>query len=638
MTLYVTFGGPIPFVATGGPALGSVPSNADVVVYTDAWSFSSETSRNVVDGILTVSNESLPGYTGPASLNRVFEILQNTSLNPTGLRSVTAFGSYDERGRVGKYQGLILKTTWGRNQILSAFGDGRDAYEKRTYRSKTVFVDPSGNSTLPWVARLNGDQFVLGTRAAVEDSIDARAGHDSGMNATLKSRFHEMGNAPVKFVAGMPAEVPGSSFVPDTVTRTIAGIETVGGVYYPNGEDATVKLTVGTTDAANASRLEPAMHDALATAREYVPASMVPLLRGASVGRSKRSVTVGMSGSADAFVGGYRALVRTGVVNLLVGEPVGDPALQLVPADATAVGYADASLVTDPTAQLLFERLLSAGTATNGNATNGNAAQRVFDGLDTVSVSELSSFRSVTVFGRGIETDDTQAAAIVQADLDRTDVRDALDAANTSYHRERYRGRPVFVVTEENESVWITPLHGSHQVLGTAGAVRDVIEVASGDRASLSGPLGDAVRNRTSYLRVASVVPAAVTDAAGPLSGVVEDVEVIAANYDTVDGRAVARVDLHFDSLADAKNGRDGVSALLTLGSGSFDDHRLQRLVESTDVRRSGRVVTLTAETDPETLLALIDRLAGAVDATTGSAARQATLLSTPVPPASDPP
>jgi hypothetical protein len=608
VALYAAAGGPLPFVAEGGPALDSVPGEADVVVYTDAWTFSSDTSRGVVDGIFTVSNESLPGYTGPTSLSSAFESLDDTSLDPRRLRSVTAFGSYDESGHVGSYQGLILKTTWSRSDIMSAFGDGRDAYERRDHEGTAVFVQRMNASALPAVAQLERDRYVVGTEQAVRDAIDAHTSRDSGMNGTLRSRFDDLDRAPVRFVAVMP-RVPDQQFVPTDLVRTIRGIETVGGVYYPDGEHATVRLTVGTVDGANATALQPMLRDAMAAARPYVPVGTRTLIEDATVSRSANAVTVSMTGPVENFLGGYRAIIETGLLNFLTSTPVGEPALELVPGDVDAVGYADAGLVTDPTAQALFQRLL-----TTDDPANETTVDRLYRGLETVSVADLTSFRSATVFGQHVETNDTEAAAIVQANWSSAGVRSALAAANASYREEIYRGQRVFVVTEEAEPVWIASVSQRRQVVGTEGAVRAVIEVSQGDQQAVSGPLANAIENGTNYLRIASIVPQAATDAAGPFSDVVADVEVIGASYDTEGDRVVGQVDLHFRSESQASDAADVIRAVLALGGGTIDDAELRRLLESATVRQEGRVVTLTARTDPETLLGLVERMAATAD------------------------
>lgn len=622
VTLYTVFGGPLPFIASGGPALDSVPSEADVVVYTDAWTFSSDTSRNVVDGILTVSNESLPGYTGPASLGEAFESLGDTSLEPMRLRSVTAFGSYDDTGRVGPYQGLILKTTWSRGDIMSAFGGGRDAYDRRDHHGTAVFVQQEGDATLPAVAQLERDRYVVGTEQAVRDAIDAHTGRDSGLNDTLRSRFDDLDRGPVRFVAAMPDGVPGEPFVPADVARAVSGIETVGGTYYPDGSDATVSLTVGTVDTENATVLEPMLRDGLDVTRSHVPAETRALLADATVSRGADGVTLSLSGPVESFLGGYRAVIDTRLLNFLTSAPVGEPALELVPADVDAVGYADAGLVADPTAQMLFERLL-----TGGDPANETTVERIFRGLETVSIGDLTSVRSATVFAQGIERNDTDAAAILQARWSLADARAALDAANATYRESTYRGQQVLLVTENEQSVWIASVTTNRQVIGTDEAVRDVIDVARGDQQALSGPLANAIRNRTSYLRAASIVPAAATDAAGPFSEVVEDVTVIGASYETAGGRIVGRIDLHFRTESRADEAADVLGAILTLGGGAIEDEQLRELLDSATVRREGRIVTVTARTDPETLLALVDQLAVPGDGHSQSADGLTTLL-----------
>lgn len=602
LALYVALGGPIPFVPEGGPALESVPSESDVVVYADTWTVSDETSQDVADGLLTASNESLPGYSGPASLGAGFSTLGNTSLDPERLRSVTAFGSYGEEGRVGTYQGMILKTTWSRSEMLTALGGDADAFGSHSHEGTTVFVDPDRSGIDAAVAELEDDLFVIGSPTAVRDAIDAHDDRDEGVNPVLERRFRDLRRGPVKFAASVPdgAEDP---FVPERIAQTITDVETISGVYYPDGDDVSIELVVGARSSDAAARLEPETRQALAEARAVLPDRADPLLRNASVTRSGTSVQVSMTGPAEDFVDGYEALLDSGLVNFLLGEPVGEPALQFVPGNATTVGYADAGLVVDVTTRRVFEGVL---------ADQGDEASvdRVFTGLDTVSAADLISLRSVTVFSGGGGRDEGPAiAAIVQARWDRVAIEHALEAADASYYSESRAGRTVLVVTGGGQPVWIAPLGENHLVVGTAPAVRDAIAVSDGDGPSLSGSVEDAMTALPrSYVRVATTLPDSVADVAGPLSGVVNDIEAIGASYDAGE-RIEGQLDLHFESSDRAREAAGVITFVRQFGGDNIDNERIQRLLDELDVSRDGEVVTLSAETDPETILALLDQL-----------------------------
>jgi hypothetical protein len=615
LTLYVALGGPLPFVAEGGPALDSVPSEADAVVYTDAWTFSSDTSRNVADGLLTATDESVPGYAGPASLDAAFESLQETELSSSGLRSVTAFTAYSQRGQPTGYSGVILKTTWETDDLQRAFGDGPDSYAERRRQGQTVFVDEDADAQFPWIAKLGADRFVLGNESAVVDAIDATEGRD-GIDPTLEAGFRSLTRGPIRFASTLPDRLPGQALAPDRVTDTVDAVETIGGVYYPKGDSAAVELELIAADGETAERIRPSLSEAIGFARRQVPDSTAALLGDATVSREDTTVSVEMVGPTRSFVDGYRAILESAPVRLLLGQSVGTPALDLVPANASLVAYADAGVVADPTTFRVAEAVADRGSDTPRADLAGTARQILRE-----STLDPTAFRSVTLFSTAAvegadsaleATNRSDTALVVEADWSRDAVARTLDNGSITYDARTVGGRPVFVL---DNATWLAVLEG-HQVLGAPAAVERVVEVDSGGAPALDGRMREAFE-RLPSTDVSGVVrlPDSVEEPEGGLLGPADpgvlfsSAQLLGVSYQSGLNVVDLRVDLHLDSTADAVQARGVLELGRQVVLNGIDDERVRALVRSTDLGQSGRVVSGTASTDSGSVVAAVEWL-----------------------------
>lgn len=594
-TLYVALGGPIPFLAAGGPALDSVPADADAVVYSDAWTFSSDTSRNVADGLLTATNESVPGYAGPASLDAAFETLQDTDLQPTGLRSITAFTAYTARGQPTEYSGLVLKTTWGIRDVLSAFGGDREQYSERKRLDKTVYVHDDGDVQFPWVAELGPDRVVLGNESAVLDSINATEGRER-IDPVLESGFRSLSRGPIRFASTLPDSFPGEALTPTAVTETVAQVETVGGTYYPDGSEAAVEIEVSAADAATAARIEPALTDAVEFARKRAPTETAGLLGEAVVTRRDARLRLSMSGTTESFVDGYRAFLQADLVRLLLGQAVGTPALDLVPREATTVAYLDAGVVADPTTFGVANEVVDLESA----GASGDLRERVAE-VRRVSALDLTAFRSVTTYATPNGTD---SALIVEANWSRSALARTFENAAVPYDTATVAGRPVFVFETEGGPRHLAVLDG-HQALGSPAAVERVVATANGDHPALDGRLREAFERLPGrYVAgVTELSPSGEDGGSGALS-VLGDADVLGVSYQSRLTSVDVRADLHMASGRRATEARITLELARRLAAGNLDDQRLSYLLESTRISQSGRVVSGRVRTDPESVIA----------------------------------
>lgn len=620
-TIYVALGGPLPFIVEGGPALDSVPAEADAVVYSDAWTFSSDTSRDVADGLLTATNESVPGYAGPASLDAAFETLQETDLDERQLRSITAFTAYGSQGQPTDYTGVVLKTGWNTENLLTAFGDDRANYTQLERQGKTVYVHDNESRQFAWVAKLGPDRFVLGNASAVRGSIDATVGREQ-IDPTLESGFRSLPRGPIRFASTVPEQLPGQALAPRSITETVAAIETFGGVYYPEGGDAAVELEMTTTDAETAEQIEPAVASSIGFARGRVPESTDDLLAGATVTQQSESVTVQMSGSTDGFVDGYQAILETNLVRLLLGQRVGTPPLELVPSNTTLMGYADAGVVADPTTVGIAQAVLDRQAGAPGE----DLVNTVLE-IDRLTALDPTELQSVTLFALAEDTQPAQNATnvsgsgiIVEANWSREEVFRTIDNGTVQYDNRTVSETPVFALDTADGERWVAVLD-SHVALGSPDAVRSVIAVERGEREAVGGRMRTAFeglpgRDVTTVFRLPDGLENSDSGVSiGPidLSDLAESSEVVGVSYQSDRTTVDIRANLHMASVQDAVETR----GLLELGRqfvrGGTDDTRVQAILDATDLSQSGRVVSGTAETDSESIVALtewvLDRL-----------------------------
>jgi len=592
VALYAVLGGPLPFVVEGGPSLDAVPAEADAVVYADAWTFRSESSQEIVDGLLAATNRSLPGYAGPVSLGAAAERLQDTRLDPEQLRSVTAFGAYGPAGRPGDYRGVFLKTGWDVEPLLAAFGGSAEAYERRTYEDATVYVHEDPGAEFAWVARLGSEEYALGTERAVTDAVDAHAGRTSGIAGQLRRRFLATGRGPIRFAASMPDSIPGGPIAPTSVTRAVETIQTVAGVYRPEADGATVELSVTARDAAALDAVEPAVRDGIAFARRNVPARTAEMLAAARLTRSDATLTVSLSGPSDTFVDGYGAVLETGLVGLLLGQPVGEPALDLVPADADAVVYADAAAVVDPTTLGLVE-------AAAGERPRGVDLAALVEWLRESSTLDVTALRSVTLFTRGAD-----GGAVVEAGWNARAVERVLEANEVDYRRRSVDGVAVFDLSTVGASARIAVLDGGHLAVGTPRAVDAMVGVANGSGSALGPPLRPAFeRLPRGYAAVVGHVPdgvAALDEVAG---GRLADLTMLGGSYDTAGSRVSLQVDMGFETGDAARNAGTALVVGRQLALSQVDNESARDLLRGTTFDRERQVVTGTVEVEPEAVV-----------------------------------
>lgn len=642
LTLYVALGGPLPLIVEGGPALDSVPAEADAVVYSDAWTFSSDTSRDVANGLLTATDESVPGYAGPASLDAAVEALQGTDLDTTGLRSVTAFTGYGSRGQPTDYGGLVMKTGWEVNAMLAAFGDDRDRYTERRRHGRTVYVHEDDGAQFPWVAKLGPDRFVLGNESAVRDSINATAGREA-MDPTLRSGFRSLPRGPIRFASTTPDALPGQQFAPEGLTDTVDAIETIGGVYYPAGDDAAVELEMTASDAGTAERIEPAVTDGIDFARDRVPQTTAALLDRATVTRQRETVRVTMTGETTGFVDGYRAFLQADLVRLLLGQSVGTPALDLVPTDASVVGYADAGVVADPTTFGVARAVLS-----RQNLSSDGEILDTVEGVQRLVAVEPTAFRSVTLFSAAETasnaTNATGSAAIVEADWSREAIARTIDNRSLDYETRTVAGTPVFVLDTDAGERWVAVLDG-HQAVGPPPAVRTVIAVDSGERQAVGGRFRDAFEALPGRdLALVVKLPASVTEAdpGGLPDGVdigesLQSAEFLGLSYHSDLTAVEIRVNLYMATSQDAFRTRGVLEIARQVALNGVDDERIETLVESTRLGQSGRVVTADLSTDSGSVIAVADWVLERLEAITFGPLSEASTLVGPGSPADDP-
>lgn len=286
-------------------------------------------------------------------------------------------------------------------------------------------------------------------------------------------------------------------------------------------------------------------------------------------------------------------------VALFLHSPSTGP-MDRVPADADYVGHLDAeSMRSDPATANASRRSFRFQSAVDFYAGPEFTSSYAFrdDGPE-------GEVRSVTYFGR---SNGSYAARIVTADWDGGTVPAAVERSeNVSLDRTTYRGRTLHA----GDGYAVAALDNDTYVVGNATAVRDVIDVAAGERESVSGPLRERYRATRGFARFAyRFQPGSVPDV--PFVGEsVRNIEYVAAGYWRNGSDLAVGVNV---TTADESSAQD-VKGLLNSGFTFYrfetSNASLRAELDKIELSRTGRTVRITYESDPENYRVLLRGLA----------------------------
>lgn len=286
-------------------------------------------------------------------------------------------------------------------------------------------------------------------------------------------------------------------------------------------------------------------------------------------------------------------------VALFLHSPDGEP-LDRVPADVDHVGHLDAETMrSDPATANATRRSFRFQSAVDfyaGPEFTGSYAFRE-DGPG-------GEVRSVTYFGR---SNGSYAARIVSADWRRTAVPPAVERSeNVSLDRTTYRGRPLHA----GDGYAVAALGNDTFVIGNETAVRDALDVAAGERESVSGPLRERYRATTGFARFAyRFQPGSVPDV--PFAGEsIRSIEYVATGYRQNGSALAVAVNVTTGDESSARSVRGIVNAGLTFYRFETSNDSLRAELDRIELSRTGRTVRITYESAPENYRVLLRGLA----------------------------
>lgn len=284
---------------------------------------------------------------------------------------------------------------------------------------------------------------------------------------------------------------------------------------------------------------------------------------------------------------------------LFLHSPDSEP-LDRVPDDVDYVGQVDAEAMhSDPATADATRRSFRFQSAVDFYAGPEFTSSYAFrdDGPE-------GEVRTVTYFGR---SNGSYAARIVTADWDRTAVPAAVERSeNVSLDRTTYRDRTLHA----GGGYAVAALGPDTYVVGNATAVRDALDVAAGERESVSGPLRERYRATTGFARFAyRFQPGSVPDV--PFVGEsVRNVEYVAAGYRQNGSDLAVAVNVTTADESSARNVRGFLNAGLTFYRFETSNDSLRAELDRVELSRAGRTVRITYESEPGNYRVLLRGLA----------------------------
>jgi FlaG/FlaF family flagellin (archaellin) len=299
----------------GSTKLDSVPSGATTVAYADVAGFLGD------DDVRSNLNDRLSGMeleVGSVA-DGLDRIESQVGLDPRGLTELLTFG---EAGRDASF-GAIVWTDWSESDVLAAAEENGTGFTESTYGGTTVY---EGDSDANWLGVLGDGQYVLGTKGAVEDVIDTRAGNAEPVSGSVRSAYQNAAAGYARFAFEVTDDV-----VPEDASGQLAAFQSVQTGYgsVSASGDASFQLTLTATDADSAANVADVIEGGLATFRNQIEGrspvgpsgeEMSDLVLGTidetNVSQDGKTVTIRTAAGLGAVVSVVAAVVASFVLGL----------------------------------------------------------------------------------------------------------------------------------------------------------------------------------------------------------------------------------------------------------------------------------------------------------------------------------
>ena len=307
-------------VVLSGPAnataVDQVPDGVDTVVRVDM----AITNDTVTQELARAGLNSTGPMGGPDNLDAVgTEVDSRTDLDPQAISEVVIFGKVNQSAAESEeeYVGVVVHADWETEEFLESAENDTESvapteYERTTYNGQTV-LEPVGENAADdeWVGVLGDGQFVLGTEAAVTDSIDVATGDAERFDGKLRSAYEETAPGLVKFAVTVPENSIPAEQTGGIDTGSYQSVETIAGSYYTTQTGAGVEVRLGATGTEGAKDVADVTDGALSIGAGTVQNETAKdALRAVEVERDGQVVTVSYEESVDSLEALLRYLYR----------------------------------------------------------------------------------------------------------------------------------------------------------------------------------------------------------------------------------------------------------------------------------------------------------------------------------------
>lgn len=296
------------------------------------------------------------------------------------------------------------------------------------------------------------------------------------------------------------------------------------------------------------------------------------------------------------------------------------PALDSVPANATAVTYVDVDgLLTSEAHTSIANTYLSIVANQSEEYTGPETAAEAIDMAENESGLDPTSIDAVTAFSSGTAAGDYSGAIVAGSFSTDTFVDAQAESQPYNYSETTYAGHTLYEPVNPpmySEVTYIGVLDDGSVVTGTETAVKDALDVDAGNGDAVSGDVRSAFENsRDGFVRFGATVPQdqLPTEAANrsvPFDATVySSVEAVwGAHYVSGDTVGVT-VTMDATSTEAGTDIRDVTDGAVSLASGYVNNETFKDHLRAITVERDGTAVTVTYENDVAAIQAVLNLL-----------------------------
>lgn len=335
-----------------------VPAGSQFVIHADvATLLNDDQLRSRLNELLGAAGEQNP--LGASDVQSALDRVESgAGLDPRALQTLTLFGGFGPEAP----SGIRFEADWEAAALREAVGGGIEP-ETETYKDRSLYR--YGETTVLGV--LEDRQYVTGTAAGVEATIDVIAGDADPVAGSVREAFGAAPDGPLRFGFEVP-ETPDDGadgtggFDPSTFGSVTRGY----GGYVIDGDARSGSITLETADDEAAESVAAELRSARDGAQERFDSAETDRELAAEFGALLSSLTVGADGSSV-------------VVSVADGEIF--PVALLAVLGSFLLGLGSQQQVRSPQAVFDFE-YDSAGelTVTHQGGDNVGASQLVIQG------------------------------------------------------------------------------------------------------------------------------------------------------------------------------------------------------------------------------------------------------------------